>query len=97
MNIINRIKNFFAKDISHDEDDNMWRFSECVSNDVLDMLKEASMEKEKLKNLFLNYVEHQRNANAIRDAHGVDDKKTIAAYDAANTLKRELLTEIDNL
>ena len=41
-----------------------------------------------LKNKFLVYVEHQKNANSTRESKGPDSKETIEAYAKANQLKR---------
>ena len=48
-----------------------------------------------LKNKFLVYVEHQKNANSTRDSKGPDSKETIEAYAKANQLKREILDMIE--
>ena len=49
-----------------------------------------------LKNKFLSYVEHQRNANAIRFEKGPNSPETVEAYAKANQLKRELLDMIED-
>ena len=50
-----------------------------------------------LKELFLSYVEMQRNANSIREARGADDPKTVDAYQMANEKKRQILNAIEAL
>ena len=50
-----------------------------------------------LKELFLNYVERQRSANAAKDAYGIDDDKTIKAYEEANVYKRKVLDMIEEV
>jgi hypothetical protein len=50
-----------------------------------------------LKELFLSYVERQRNANSIKEAFGTDDPRTIDAYQDANEYKRRVLTLIEEI
>lgn len=48
-----------------------------------------------LKNLFLKYVETQRAANECKTVNGPESKLTIAEYDKANKLKREILNMME--
>ena len=48
-----------------------------------------------LKNLFLKYVETQRAANECKMVNGAESKLTIAEYDKANKLKREILNMME--
>lgn len=50
-----------------------------------------------IKEMFLVYVELQRNANATRDAHGIGSEVTRIAYDRANKQKQKVLDEIEDL
>ena len=50
-----------------------------------------------IKEKFLSYVELQRSANDCRNAYGIDDPKTVDAYQRANEVKRIVLREIDEL
>lgn len=50
-----------------------------------------------LKELFLNYVERQRSANATKDIYGSDDPKTAKAYEEANIYKRKVLDMIEEV
>ena len=50
-----------------------------------------------IKEMFLVYVELQRNANATRDAHGIESEVTKIAYDKANKQKQKVLDEIEDL
>lgn len=50
-----------------------------------------------IKEMFLVYVELQRNANATRDARGIESEVTKIAYDKANKQKQKVLDEIEDL
>lgn len=50
-----------------------------------------------IKEMFLAYVELQRNANDIRSVKGFDHPDTHAAYEKANKQKRKVLTAIEGL
>ena len=50
-----------------------------------------------ITNKFLKFCELQRNANSIRESKGSNHSMTISAYESANKLKREILTEIEKL
>ncbi len=50
-----------------------------------------------IKALFLNYVEHQRTANDIKAAKGFNHPSTIEAYEKANSLKRKILEQLEEL
>lgn len=50
-----------------------------------------------IKEKFLTYVELQRSANDFRTAFGIDDLRTVEAYQKANLLKREVLTAIEDI
>lgn len=50
-----------------------------------------------LKEKFLTYVEMQRSARNYREVHGVDNPKTVDAYQRANQVKREVINMIDEL
>ena len=73
-----------------DEELNQWEYSEGIPIQYM----EQAMP---LKELFLNYVERQRCANATKEAHGVDDPKTAQAYEEANVYKRKVLDMIEEL
>ena len=72
------------------EELNQWEYSEGVPIQFV----EQSMP---LKELFLSYVERQRSANATKDAYGIDDPKTIDAYQVANEYKRKVLNMIEEV
>lgn len=48
-----------------------------------------------LKETFLNYVERQRSANAVKDQYGAHHQQTAEAYRIANEYKRKVLDEIE--
>lgn len=50
-----------------------------------------------IKEMFLNYVELQRNARSILLAYGPEDQRTIEAYEKANNQKRKVLNKIEEL
>lgn len=50
-----------------------------------------------LKERFLAYVELQRDANATREVFGSAHPKTTAAYEKANTAKRQLIFDMERL
>jgi hypothetical protein len=73
-----------------EEEINQWEYSEGVPVQYV----EQTMP---LKELFLNYVERQRSANAAKEAYGIDDDKTVKAYDEANVYKRKVLDMIEEV
>lgn len=72
------------------EELNQWEYSEGVPIQFV----EQTMP---LKEVFLSYVERQRSANAAKDAHGIDDKRTLEAYEEANAYKRKVLDMIEEV
>lgn len=50
-----------------------------------------------IKEKFLKYVELQRSANEYRMRLGTDDIATVDAYQRANEVKREVLSEIEEM
>lgn len=50
-----------------------------------------------LKESFLAYVELQRAANAAREAYGINDERTVKAYDRANEMKRSLIVALEKV
>ena len=50
-----------------------------------------------LKEKFLVYVELQRNANDIKNSKGSSHNDSIAAYEKANIVKREILNALDDI
>jgi hypothetical protein len=50
-----------------------------------------------LKETFLNYVERQRSANAVKDQYGAHHQETGKAYAVANEYKRKVLDEIERI
>lgn len=96
MWIVDVINNVFkpnkALQSEEDYEFNQWEYSEGVP-----MPKEIMENSMPLKELFLNYVERQRSANAAKDAFGVDDPKTKDAYEEANVYKRKVLDAIEEV
>lgn len=50
-----------------------------------------------IKEKFVKYVELQRTANDYRMRLGSQDIATVEAYQKANELKREVLSEIEDM
>lgn len=50
-----------------------------------------------LKELFLNYVERQKDAEAIKQMRGAHDPVTVDAFQEANDIKRRLLNAIEEV
>lgn len=50
-----------------------------------------------IKHKFLTYVELQKSANDLKFQIGTNNPRTAAAYDKANTLKRELLNIFESI
>lgn len=48
-----------------------------------------------LKDKFIKFCELQNTANLERSLKGTESRDTIAAYERANQLKREILEELD--
>lgn len=84
--------NWFKKNKNNDEHVN-FEEAEMFFIDEL-YAKERLMP---LKEMFLNYVERQRCANATKDAYGPHDGKTKEAYEEANEYKRKVLDLIEKI
>ena len=87
--MFDRVRNFFRKE-EVVEELNQWEYSEGIP---IQFVEQAMP----LKELFLNYVERQRSANATKDAFGIDDPKTKKAYEEANAYKRKVLDMIEEV
>lgn len=50
-----------------------------------------------LKELFLSYVELQKNAEHHKEIYGIENEKTLEAYARANDQKRKFLIKLEEL
>ena len=82
------VNNTFAND--KDEELNQWEYAEGIPESYLE-------ESVSMKDTFLKYVEATNSAYASQSMLGSSNKRTVKAFEEANTYKRSLLNMIEDI
>jgi hypothetical protein len=82
------VNNTFAN--NNDEERNQWEYAEGIPESYLE-------ESVSMKDTFLKYVEATNSAYASQSMVGSSNKRTVKAFEEANTYKRSLLNMIEDI